>query len=257
VLAGQSLDLENIRGQLVPRGSLEGSFRLDLARADQLTVETRFKIRGGHAGRLLEAVGFPDDFATGILDVDGALTGPIVPDRPAFAEIAGQIQIESRDGEIRQSIPLAAALAHAAEGWSPARASDALLYESISSVVRFEHGSIATDEIKLDGPLRIFLSGRFDFAKPGRGIDAEIGIFLFRQVDLLLGGLPLLGNLIPGGKDRGLFGAFFKVSGTLEEPVLDAMPMKSLTDGIPLPDLVKAPFSAIREALQGEPKPAP
>lgn len=257
VLAGESLDLENIRGQLVPRGSLEGSFRLDLARADQLTVETRFKIRGGHAGRLLEAVGFPDDFATGTLDVTGALAGPIVPGRPAFAEIAGQIQIESRDGEIRQSIPLAAALAHAAEGWSPTRASDALLYESISSIVRFERGSIATDEIKLDGPLRIFLSGRFDFAKPGRRVDAEIGIFLFRQVDLLLGGLPLLGNLIPGGKDRGLFGAFFKVSGTLEEPVLDAMPMKSLTDGIPLPDLVRAPFSAIREALQGEPKPAP
>jgi hypothetical protein len=32
------------------------------------------------------------------------------------------------------------------------------------------------------------------------------------------------------------------------------LPMKSLTDGIPVPDLIKAPFSAIRQALQSESK---
>ncbi|MBW2722807.1 MAG: hypothetical protein JRE71_00355 [Deltaproteobacteria bacterium] len=253
--AEDTLDLDNISGRLLPWGNLEGSVRMELSRADQFTFETRFKIQGGHAGRLTEAVGFPNDFATGKLDIEGALMGPIVPGRPAFAEIEGQIEIKGRDGEIRQSIPLVAALTHAAEGFSAARASDALLYESISSVVRFERGSITTDEIKLDGPLRVFLSGRFDFAKPQREIDAEIGIFLFRQVDLLLGSLPLVGSLIPGGKERGLFGAFFEVSGSLEEPVLKAMPMKSLTDGAPLPDLVKAPFSALRKLFRGGSKP--
>jgi hypothetical protein len=253
--SGETLDLANISGLLIPRGNLAGSLRLDLSRSDQLDFESRFKIQGGHAGRLTEAVGFPRDFATGQLDIEGALAGPVLPGRSAFAEIEGQIQIEGRDGEIRQSIPLAAALAHAAEGLSPARASDALKYESISSVIRFERGRISTDEIKLDGPLRVFLSGRFDFARPQRTIDAEIGIFLFRQVDQLLGRLPLVGNLIPGGRDRGLFGAFFEVSGTLEEPVLEAMPMKSLTQGAPLPDLVKAPFSALREAFTRESHP--
>jgi hypothetical protein len=32
------------------------------------------------------------------------------------------------------------------------------------------------------------------------------------------------------------------------------MPMKSLTEGAPLPDLVKAPFSALRELFTGDPK---
>jgi hypothetical protein len=253
-IAGDTLDLTDISGQLLPYGNLAGSLRMDLSLDDQFRIESQFKIEGGHAGRLTEAVGFPDDFATGRLDVEGALVGPVWPDRSAFAEIDGQIQLEGRNGEIRQGIPLAAALAHAAEGLSPSRANDALVYESIHSVLRFEQGSISTDEIRLDGPLRVFVSGRFDFAKPQREIDGEVGIFMFRQVDQLLGKLPLIGNLIPGGKDRGLFGAFFEVSGNLEEPVLNAMPMKSLTEGAPLPDLVKAPFSALRELFTGDPK---
>jgi hypothetical protein len=251
-LTGENLEFDAIEGQLLPRGRLTGDFKLSLANADRLAFDTRFRIRDGEAGSLLAAVGFPDDFATGNLFVEGALGGPIVLGRPVFANIVGEIEIEGHDGEVRQSIPLVAALAHVAEGLSPTRASDALVYDSIATTINFMRGTISTEEIKLDGPLRVFLSGRFDFARPGREVDAEIGIFLFRQINLLLGNFPLLGNLIPGGKDRGLFGAFFEVSGTLDEPVLEAMPMKSLTEGAPLPDVVKAPFSAIREALMGE-----
>ncbi|MCH7599432.1 MAG: hypothetical protein IH973_06720 [Myxococcales bacterium] len=251
-LIGDNLELDEIHGQLVPHGQLEGNFRLSLARADQLDFEINFKIRDGQAGRLLAAVGFPEDFATGSLDVTGTLGGPIALGQPVFANVEGQIKIAGHDGEIRQSIPLVSALAHVIEGLSPGRASDVLVYETIDTTVNFQRGTIATDEIKLDGPLRVFLSGRFDFAKPGREVEAEIGIFLFRQIDLLLGKVPLIGSLIPGGKERGLFGAFFAVSGTLDEPVLEAMPMKSLTEGAPLPDILKAPFAAIREALQGQ-----
>ena len=251
---GDELKLGDVRGRLVPIGTLEGNLSVDLESPEALAFDTQFKIRGGDAGRLLEAVGFPDGFASGTFDIDGDLGGPILPDETAFALVAGKLEINGSDGEVRQSIPLVASLAHAAEGLSPARASDALAYETINTVIEFQRGRIATDEIKLDGPLRLFISGTFDFARPERAIDGEIGIFLFRQVDQLLGSVPLLGNLIPGGKGRGLFGVFFDVDGTLEEPVLTALPMKSLTDGIPVPDLIKAPFSAIRQALQSKSK---
>lgn len=250
-LRGEALELLDVNGKLVPTGTLTGDFEVDLSNAERLAFETRFQIRDGDAGRLMEAVGFPDDFATGDFDVDCELKGPVDPNQSVFAFVSGQIQIEGSDGQIRQSIPLAAAVAHAAEGFSAAEAIDMLQYETISTLIRFQRGQITTEEIKLDGPLRVFLSGTFDFGRPGRAIDAEIGIFLFRQVDQLLGNFPLLGNLIPGGKGKGLFGAFFEVGGTLEEPVLTALPMKSLTEGIPVPDLVKAPFAAIRQALQG------
>ncbi len=246
---GDVLSLRELRGRLTPRGRLEAAVQLDLSNREALGFATQFDIEDSDAGRVLGAVGFPDDFATGTLHAKGRLEGPIHGDRNPFGLIQGHVDLDARHGEIRQAIPLAAALAHAAEGLSPARATDALLYEKTSTRIHFDRGTLSSEEIKIDGPLRVFVSGRFDFAKPSRAIDAEIGIFLFRQVDRLLGGLPLLDNLIPGGRDRGLFGAFFDVSGTLDEPVLDAMPMKSLTDGVPLPDLVKAPFSAIREAF--------
>jgi len=251
-LDGEVLSLRELRGRLMPHGQLQANVQLDLSDASSLGFATQFEIEDSDAGRVLAAVGFPDDFATGTLHASGRLEGPVKDDRNLFEQIVGHIDLEAQHGEIRQAIPLAAALANAAEGLSPSRAIDALLYEKATSRIVFDSGTLSSEEIKLDGPLRIFASGRFDFAKPGRAIDAEIGIFLFRQVDRLLGGLPLLDNLIPGGRDRGLFGAFFEVSGTLDDPVLDALPMKSLTDGVPLPDLVKAPFSAIRQAFTAE-----
>ncbi len=168
-----------------------------------------------------------------------------------FAEIEGKLDLFAHDGTIRQSIPLVSALTHATEGFDPLAARDAILFESIRAQFLLDRGRLTTDDFKLDGPLRVVASGRFDFARPEREIRAELGIFLFRQVDLLLGKLPLIGDLIPGGKDRGLFGAYFEIAGTLDEPDLRPLPLRSLTEGTPLPELLKAPFSAIREALRG------
>jgi hypothetical protein len=176
------------------------------------------------------------------------------PNSELFAEIDGTMKLRATDGELRQSIPLVAGIVHASEGMNPFGAGNAVTYETIDARFRFDQGRLHTKEFRLEGPLRIFLSGSFVIARPGNEIHAEVGVFLFRQVDRLLGGVPLIRRLIPGGSDKGLFGAYFEVGGVLGDPELSPLALKTLVKGLPVPDLVKAPFSAIHDLLSSKPE---
>ena len=59
-------------------------------------------------------------------------------------------------------------------------------------------------------------------------------------------------NLILPGSDSGLVGAYFRVHGPWDEPEVDAMPLKSLTEGAP--DIITAPFEILQSLLQGDTK---
>ncbi len=238
---------------LAPRGRLDGTLVFDLAHDDFIDAALDLKGRDSDAGPVTHFFRFPKGFATGDLDLDASLTGVLRPDSELFAEVDGKISVWARHGELRQNIPLVAGVVHASEGLDPVDASQAITYETIEAKFHFDQGRLVSDEFKLDGPLRIFMSGDFDVARPGKAINAEIGVFLFRQVDQLLGRVPLIKRLIPGGSEKGLFGAYFEIRGTIGEPELSPLAIKSLVEGLPVPDLVKAPFSAIHRALSSKP----
>ena len=257
ILAGFALDgsdlvVSNLEGRLTPKGLVSGRLIFGLAEVDFLPVELEFQIEKGDADPITRSIGFRDGFAEGRLGAHGNLEGVLRPGLPLLAELDGSIRFEARHGAIHQGVPLVAALSHALEGLNPIDAGEALRFETLESNLEFDRGRISTEDLHLDGPLRIFISGSFDVARPGRAIDAEIGIFLFRQVDKILGKLPVIKFLIPGGHQKGLFGAYFKASGELGEPELRALKMRTLTEGILLPDLIKTPFRAIRKAVQSE-----
>jgi hypothetical protein len=242
-----------VRAPLAPRGWLAGAAAIGLADAARLPIDLEFDVKEGDASVLTTAVGFPEDFATGTMMGRGKLAGTIEEGTSLLSVLEGFADVQAYDGEVRQSVPLVASIAHAAEGWNPLAANRALRYESIEMRLYFDRGRIHAEGFKLEGPMRVYCTGDFDVARPGREIHAEIGIFILRHMDRLLGKVPLVKNLIPGGKEKGLFGAYFEAKGTIDEPKLTTLALRSLTDGAPLPDLIKAPFSAIREFLEGQP----
>ncbi|MBW2275108.1 MAG: hypothetical protein JRG96_17715 [Deltaproteobacteria bacterium] len=249
---GSLLVLSGVRAPLTPRGWLAGGAAVGLSEGATLPIDLEFDIKEGDATALTEALGFPDDFASGTILARGKLAGRVTPGASVLSVLEGFADIEAHDGEVRQSVPLVSAIAHATEGWNPLAASSALRYESIEMRLYFDHGRIHAEGFRLDGPMRVYCAGDFDVARPGRAVQAEIGIFILRHMDRLLGKIPLVNNLIPGGKEKGLFGVYFEAKGTIEEPKLSALALRSLTDGAPLPDLIKAPFSAIREFLESQ-----
>ncbi|MBW2421889.1 MAG: hypothetical protein JRH19_25365, partial [Deltaproteobacteria bacterium] len=249
-IEGSLLVLRGVRAPLTPRGWLAGGAAVGLAEADRLPIDIEFDVREADATALTEALGFPEGFASGTIQARGKLSGTVEKNRSLLAVLQGFSDVEAHDGQIRQSVPLIAAIAHATEGWNPLAASSALRYESIEMRLHFDQGRIHAEGFRLDGPMRVFCTGDFDVARPGREVKAEIGIFILRHMDRLLGGVPLVKDLIPGGKEKGLFGIYFEIDGTLDEPKLSPLALRSLTDGTPLPDLIKAPFNAIRKLFE-------
>ena len=109
---------------------------------------------------------------------------------------------------------------------------------------------LSTDNLELDGPIRVYGKGFLDVARPNPVVEARVGIFLFRQADQALGQLPLLTHLI---SDQGLVGGYFEIVGSASAPKARVLPLDSIATAVP--NVVKAPFRALRalgRLLDGE-----
>jgi hypothetical protein len=197
------------------------------------------------------ALGLPEGFITGKIDIDADIEGSLSRGQNLFAGLHGTIHGEADDGEIRQNVPLAVAMATATDGFNPFSKHDRLMYETIVTDIVLDRGRLTAEKIELEGPVRIYASGTLDFAEPPQEIDAVVGVFLFQRVRELLGKVPLL-NLVLPGSNEGLVGAYFRVHGPWDEPEVETMALKSLAEEIP--DIITKPFEILHSLWKGSGK---
>ena len=128
---------------------------------------------------------------------------------------------------------------------------------------------MSTDAFNLDGPdLRMFASGRLDLARPPHGIEAEVVLFLFRQIDRAIEKIPILNSILLG-ENENLVAAYFELEGPWEDPVARSRPLRTLREGPGsgviqgIPRVVERGVRAIGELLgsapggEGAPGPGP
>ncbi|MEE3332213.1 MAG: AsmA-like C-terminal region-containing protein [Myxococcota bacterium] len=243
-LRGQDLVLRAIDGQLDGGGSVSGEGVFSLSQVEAVPAQATLRVRDAEADRVAQTFGIAAGYASGRANLRAEFSGDLRTETRIVNELAGHIELKARDGEVQQSVPLIAAIAHAIEGWSPAAARTSLKYERIDARINFDAGQISTDRFALDGPLRIVASFRVDLDDEPDSIKGTLGVFLLRQAHRLLGNIPLVNLLVPGS-DRGLIGAYFEISGPLHKPKISTMPIRSLTGGVPLPDVLRQPFEAL------------
>jgi len=243
---GADVELGDLRADLAPQGVAEGRVRLGLGDGEAVGISTDFQLADGDLARLCLLIGFEEGFATGSVRLAGELSGSLRPGTPPFAGLSGGARLEARDGVIQKRVPLVVAMAQATEGFNPFARRDSITYEKIESVFELESGRLSTEELTLEGPMRVFASGWLDLSSRPEEIDAVVGVFLFRQADRMFGNIPLVNLLV---SDKGLMGAYFGIEGTLQEPAVRGMPVKSITESVP--DVVKAPFKVLRFLFGG------
>ena len=197
------------------------------------------------------AIGLPEGFITGKIDIDADIEGSLSRGQNLFAGLYGTIHGEADDGEIRKSVPLAVAMATATDGFNPFSKRDRLKYETIETDIVLDRGRLTAEKFELEGPVRIYASGTLDFAEPPQEIDAVVGVFLFQRVRELLGMVPLVNLVIPGS-DNGLVGAYYRVYGPWDEPEVETMALKSLQEGVP--DIITKPFEILHSLWKGSDK---
>jgi hypothetical protein len=257
---GGEIHFENLSTELAPTGALEGSAKLDLSLADEVPYELRFTLTEGDVETLLAQAGFDRGVATGRLDLHGALSGAIRPDHSIYAGLSGLVRLEAADGTIQRTVPPILAVALASESLAGFSSRERLRFRRCASTLSFDEGYMSSESFELDGPdVRLFASGGVDLVNPPYEIDAEVVLFLFRQLDRALVRIPLLNVLLLGDNDN-LVAAYFGLVGPWSEPVAAGKPLRTLGEGPGdvllegIPRIVRRGIEALGDLL-GTPEP--
>jgi uncharacterized protein YhdP len=105
-----------------------------------------------------------------------------------------------------------------------------LPYRSVDATILVKDGVASTDDFVVDSDaMRITLLGKVDIGK--NQIDAAIGIHPLVTVDMVLSHVPIAGYILTG-KDKAFLSYMYEVKGDLDDPKIDAIPIKGMGENL-------------------------
>jgi uncharacterized protein YhdP len=105
-----------------------------------------------------------------------------------------------------------------------------LPYHSVDATILVKDGVASTDDFVVDSDaMRITLLGKVDIGK--NQIDAAIGIHPLVTVDMVLSHVPIAGYILTG-KDKAFLSYMYEVKGDLDDPKIDAIPIKGMGENL-------------------------
>ncbi len=107
---------------------------------------------------------------------------------------------------------------------------DGMPFDEITSSMKVENGSISTERILVNSPV-IKLSAAGSYNIPEDELDYVVAVSPFGPYSSLLQSIPLFGQLIKGDR-HGLTTALFKVTGSLDDPKVEYMPLRSVAGSV-------------------------
>jgi hypothetical protein len=237
-----------IASQLYPAGKLDATLMLDVGSVEAIPFEVDFATTGTKVEALAEQLGQPKELGSGDIDIGGSFRGSLHPGIPLMEDFTGLLEITARDGVVRRAIPAVVALALASRAYNPFIKRDEVRYERAETTLEFQNGVMSTTGFSLDGPdLRVFASGTLDVLRPPNVVDAQIALFLFRQIDKVIEKIPIVNMLLLGTNDN-LIGAHFKLTGPWEDPDVNTVPLSAFARG-PASIAEQGPTSVVLQTL--------
>ena len=115
------------------------------------------------------------------------------------------------------------------QGRLPDLTTKGLPYHHIMGTIQVKDGIASIEDLVVDSDaMKITLIGKLDVRK--NLIDAKIGIHPLVTLDTVLSNVPIAGYIITG-KDKAFISFVYEVKGDLDNPKIDAIPMKSMGEG--------------------------
>jgi len=104
-----------------------------------------------------------------------------------------------------------------------------LPYHHIFSNIVIKDGIAMTDDFLIDSDaMKITLLGKVDLGKDL--IDARLGIHPLVTIDTVISNVPIAGYILTG-KDKAFLSYVFEVKGDVDDPKIEAIPIKGLGEG--------------------------
>jgi hypothetical protein len=188
-------------------------------------------------GDQLQAEDLSQQSASGSVRFSGKFNGRLRPENsqekkmkkfsPFTRGLSGNLNLDIADGRFQKIEGLKALLVLL----NPSTALDArkhgLEYKFIGGDFQISNGLLLTKYFKMDGPqLKMFIVGKADL--PTGKLRAEIKAMPLQMIDGLVKAVPLLGQILTGGKKGGVLETYFKVTGTLDKPEFELLAQKSM-----------------------------
>jgi uncharacterized protein YhdP len=90
-------------------------------------------------------------------------------------------------------------------------------------------GVASTEDFLVDSDaMKITIVGKVDLGR--NWIDARVGVHPLGTVDTVLSSVPVAGYILTG-KDKAFLSVIYEVKGDLNDPKIDAIPVKGLGEG--------------------------
>jgi AsmA-like C-terminal region len=240
--------LDDGQAWLEPRGHVTGKATLDLSERDFVPTEARLQLEDGSLSELMNDLDMDGDWATGELVLGANLHGQLRPRLPILAGLEGPVSAHSRDGEIRERLPFTLAIAAASETFNPFRSNKVLPYWGIDGEFRLDFGTLRSDSVSFYGPTeRMVGTGAVDLIDPAHRLEAVVGVFFFRTLDVVIGKLPILNTFLLGPDDN-LLSAYFSLEGPWADPEARLVTSKTLAQG-PASFMVQGVPTFVRSGL--------
>ena len=169
----------------------------------------------------------------GPLNLQGKLNGKL-PEKPTefpdiAKELSGQVKLYLRDGTLPELKAVDALLTILNPTSALQTSKSGLNYESVGGDFKIVKGLVNTDNFEMKSPqINLQVVGEADLGADT--VNAQVKAMPLQILDKTIKAIPLLGQILSGGKKGGIIATYFKVDGKLSAPSVTAQPHKSLTE---------------------------
>lgn len=263
--------VDGLSGQ-VGTGQMGGELLVKLPRQAPADASVAVRMTGIPVEAMLPLLGTTDQSITGDLKMTGTLQGHGRNPHGLSPTLNGKAEIVAENGRIFKNdkrpiwkilsiLNLPAVLRGKIN-----LEKDGLQYSKLTTSVTIQNGVLSTQNLILDSPVvKITAAGTYD--APTDQLDMVWAVSPFGSYAQFVKAIPLFGRLFAGER-HGIATALFQVKGSMEDPDVLYLPMKSFTNG--LGGLAQLAFDVLKNSLtlpgdllipkderQGFPEPVP
>jgi uncharacterized protein involved in outer membrane biogenesis len=244
------LDLDRVSGRS-PNGEVAGRVVVQLPRKQPVDAEISLRATGLPVEDVLKLFGPKGGIATGEARITGTIRGHGRNPHGLYPTLNGKVDLLIEDGRILKSqeraiwkiisiLNLPAVLQGKVD-----LEKEGLPYDKITATILVQNGLFETENLIIDSPIvKITAAGSYDL--PTDQVDMVWAVSPFGSYSQFLKTIPLFGRLFAGDR-KGIATALFAVKGSIEDPDVTYLPMKSFATGVT--GLAQLAFDILKNTL--------
>lgn len=218
-------------------GKVNGRIRADFGSNEQPRFQTNLKAENLSAEQLIQSLGLRlhNEVITGTLSLQADVTARGESAAELKKSLLGNVKLYLEDGSLRRFAVLSKIfsilnVSQLLKFKLPDMVSGGMPYNEMNATLAVRDGVVSSHDLFIDSAaMNISAVGKIDLVK--EELNITVGVQPLQTVDKVVSRIPIVGWILTG-KDRSLITAYFEAKGKWDDPVVAAIPVKSMARGV-------------------------